>query len=53
MERQKMEEAKQVVVKRVKIQKVEKIINKRKIRGVMKYLVQQKEFITEYNSWEK
>jgi len=33
--------------------KVEKILNKRKVRGVMKYLVWWKEFTAENNSWEK
>ena len=32
---------------------VEKILNKRKVRGVTKYLVQWKGFIAENNSWEK
>ena len=36
---QKIEEVKPVEVKGVKEQKVEKISNKRKIRGVIKYLV--------------
>ena len=32
---------------------MEKILNKRKVRGVVKYLVQWKGFIAEYDSWEK
>jgi len=32
---------------------VEKILNKRKIRGVEKYLVHWKGFTVEHNSWEK
>jgi len=36
---QKKEEAKSIEVKRVKEWEVEKILNKRKIRGVKKYLV--------------
>jgi len=32
---------------------VEKILNKRKIRGTEKYLVWWKEFIAEHNIWEK
>jgi len=32
---------------------VEKILNKRKIREVVKYLVQWKGFIVESNIWEK
>ena len=33
--------------------KVEKILNKRKIRGVDKYLVRWKEFTAESDTWEK
>ena len=33
--------------------KVEKILNKQKIRGVTKYLVQQKGFTAESDIWEK
>jgi len=32
---------------------VERILNKRKIRGVKRYLVQWKRFIAESNIWEK
>ena len=32
---------------------MEKILNKRKIRGVEKYLVQWKEFTVESDTWEK
>ena len=32
---------------------MEKILNKRKIRGVKKYLVQWKGFTVENNTWEK
>jgi len=32
---------------------VEKILNKRKIRGVEKYLVRWKGFMAESNTWEK
>jgi len=32
---------------------VKRILNKRKVRGVIKYLVQWKRFITKHNSWEK
>ena len=42
-----------VKIEGVKEQEVEKIFNKRKVRGVVKYLVQWKKFIAEYNSWEK
>ena len=40
-------------VEGVKEWKVEKILNKRKIRGVDKYLVQWKGFTAESNTWEK
>ena len=30
-----------------------KILNKRKIREAMKYLVRQKKFIVEYNTWKR
>ncbi len=39
VERQKMEEVKQIKVERVEKWKVNKILNKRKIRKVVKYLV--------------
>jgi len=32
---------------------LEKILNKRKIREVVKYLVQWKEFTIEHNIWER
>ena len=32
---------------------VEKILNKRKIRGIVKYLIWWKEFTVEYNIWER
>ena len=32
---------------------MKKILNKRKIRGVVKYLVKWKKFIVEYDSWER
>ena len=53
VEEQKKEEGKPIKVEGVEEQKIEKILNKRKIRGVDKYLVQQKRFIVEYNIWEK
>ena len=37
----------------VKPVEVEKILNKRKVREMIKYLVQSKEFTAEHNSWEK
>ena len=42
-----------VEVKEVEEWKIEKILNKRKVRGVVKYLVQQKGFMAEHDSWEK
>jgi len=39
-----------VEVEEVKEWKVEKILNKQKIRGVVNYLVQWKGFIVEYDS---
>ena len=53
VEGQKKEEEKPIEVKEVKEQKVEKILNKRKIRGVDKYLVQQKGFTVEHNTWKR
>ena len=32
---------------------MENVLNKIKIKGVVKYLVQWKEFIAEYDSWER
>jgi len=42
-----------VEVEEVKEWEMEKILNKRKIRRMIKYLVQWKEFTVEYNSWER
>ena len=53
VERQKKEEGKPVEVKGVKEWEVEKILNKRKIRGVEKYLVQWKGFMAEEDTWER
>ena len=50
---QKAEEVKPVEVERVEEWEIEKILNKRKVRGVVKYLVWWKEFIAEYDSWER
>ena len=41
-----------VEVERVEEWEVKKIFNKIKVRGVIKYLVQQKGFTAEYNSWK-
>ena len=47
------EEGKSVEVEGVEKWKVEKILNKKKIRGVEKYLVQWKGFTTEEDTWER
>ena len=47
---QKIEKTKPIEVEGVKEWEVEKILNKRKIREVVKYLVQWKRFIVEHNS---
>jgi len=53
VERQKKEEGKPIEIKGVKEWEIEKILNKRKIRGVDKYLVQWKEFMAEHDTWER
>jgi len=53
MKGQKKKEEKLVEIEGVEKWKVEKILNKRKIRGVEKYLVQWKGFTVESNMWEK
>jgi len=50
---QKKEEEKPVEIEGVKKWEVEKILNKKKIREVEKYLVRWKEFIAEGDIWEK
>ena len=50
---QKKEEGKLVEVEGVEEWEVEKILNKKKIRGVEKYLVQWKGFTAEGDIWEK
>ena len=52
VEGKKTEEVKQVEIEGVEEWEVEKILNKRKVREVIKYLVQWKGFIAEHNSWE-
>ena len=44
---------KPVDVEKVKEWEVERILNKRKVRGIVKYLVQWKEFTAKHDSWEK
>ena len=53
VKRQKKEEGKLVEIEEVKEWKVEKILNKKKIRGVEKYLVWWKGFMAEGDTWEK
>ena len=53
VEGQKKEEGKPMEVEGVKEWEVEKILNKKKIRGIEKYLVQWKEFTVEGDTWEK
>jgi len=53
VEGQKKEEGKPVEVKGVEEWEVEKILNKKKIRGVEKYLVRWKEFMAEGDTWER
>jgi len=50
---QKKEEEKPVEVEGVEEWEVEKILNKKKMRGVEKYLVQWKGFIAEGDTWER
>ena len=50
---QKKEEGKPVEIKGVEEWEVEKILNKKKIRGVEKYLIKWKEFMAEGDTWEK
>ena len=53
VEGQKKEKVKPVEVEGVEEQEVEKILNKRKIRGVERYLVRWKGFMVEYNIWKR
>ena len=50
---QKKEEGKPVEVEGVEEWEVEKILNKKKTRGVTKYLVQWKGFTAEGDTWER
>ena len=50
---QKKKEIKPIEVNGEKEWKVERILNKRKVRGIEKYLVQWKGFTVEHNTWEK
>ena len=53
VEGQKKEERKPVEIEGIEEWEVEKILNKKKIREVEKYLVQWKEFIVEGDTWER
>ena len=53
MKGQKKEEEKPVEVEGVEEWEVEKILNKKKMRGVEKYLIQWKEFMAEGDTWER
>ena len=53
MEGQKKEKTKPIKVEEVEEWEVEKILNKRKIQGVDRYLVWWKGFTAESNMWEK
>ena len=48
-----VEEVKPVWIDGVEEQKVEKILNKRKIRDIIKYIVQWKVFMMEHNMQKK
>jgi len=50
---QKKEDGKLVEVEGVEEWEVEKILNKKKIRGVVKYLIQWKDFTAEGDTWER
>ena len=50
---QKREEGKPVEVKGVEEWEVERILNKKKIKGVEKYLVWWKEFMAKRDTWER
>jgi len=50
---QKKEEGKPVEIEGVEEWEVEKILNKKKIRGVEKYLIQWKGFTVEGDTWER
>ena len=53
VEGQKRKEEKPIEVEGVKEWEIEKILNKRKIRGVDKYLVRWKEFTAEHDIWKR
>ena len=53
VEEQKKEEGKPIEIEGIEEWKVEKILNKRKIRGVDKYLVRWKRLTAEYDTWKR
>ena len=53
VEEQKIKKIKLVKVKGVEEWKVKKILDKRKIQEVVKYLVQWKEFMEKHDTWKK
>jgi len=53
MKEQKKEEGKLVEVEGVEEWEVEKILNKKKMRGVEKYLIRWKGFTAEGDTWER
>ena len=53
MRGQKKEEVKPIEINGEEKWKVERILNKRKVRGIQKYLVQWKGFMVEHDTWEK
>jgi len=50
---QKRKEGKPIKIEGVEEWEVERILNKRKVRGAEKYLVRWKGFIAENDTWEK
>ena len=50
---QKKEEGKPVEVEGVKKWEIEKILNKKKMRGVEKYLIRWKRFMAKGDTWER
>ena len=52
IEGQRKKQSLPVIIKEKEIYKVEKILNKRKFRGKNRYLVQQKGYIAEEDTWE-
>ncbi len=53
MKGQKKEEEKPVEMEGIEEWEVEKILNKKKMRGVEKYLVRWKGFMAEGDTWER